>query len=308
MSRVAALRSRLSMTPEDYCRQKVAASGSSFYYGFLFLPPERRQAIMALYAFCREVDDAVDECADAQTAAKTLAAWRAEVGELYAGRPQHPVTRALQAVLPRFDLPREQLLEIIDGMEMDLTQARYADFTALSLYCHRVAGVVGLLAAEIFGYTDQRTQKYAHALGMAFQLTNIVRDVGEDARRGRIYLPLDELERFGVPVDDLLAARRPDGFRRLMEFQIERAGQYYAQAMSELPDVDRKAQRPGLIMAAIYRALLEKIRRNPHLVLERRVSLTSPAKLWLACRTWIGTSLRERVESSWRCDEEHGGK
>jgi phytoene synthase len=281
-------KSCLSMTPADYCRQKAAASGSSFYYSFLFLPPERRQAIMALYAFCREVDDAVDECGDARAAAEALAEWRAEVGELYAGRPRHPVTRALQAVLPRFDLPREHLLEIIDGMEMDLTKTRYADFTALSLYCHRVAGVVGLLAAEIFGYTDPRTQKYAHDLGMAFQLTNILRDVGEDARRGRIYLPLDELERFGVPAGDLLAAaRRPDGFRRLMDFQIERAGRRYAQAISELPDVDRKTQRPGLIMAAIYRALLEKIRRDPHLVLERRVSLTALGKLGIACRTWI---------------------
>jgi phytoene synthase len=275
-----------SMTPEKYCQRKAAASGSSFYYSFLFLPAERRRAITALYAFCREVDDVVDECGDARRAAEALAGWRAEVDELYAGRPRHPVTRALQAVLPRFELPREQLLEIIDGMEMDLGETRYADFTALSLYCHRVAGVVGLLAAGIFGYTDRRTRKYAHDLGTAFQLTNIVRDVGEDARRGRIYLPRDELARFGVPPGDLLAARRPD-FRRLMEFQIERAGRYYAQAMSELPDVDRKAQRPGLIMAAIYRALLEKIRRDPCLVLERRVSLASLAKLWIACRTWI---------------------
>ena len=276
------------MTPEDYCQQKAVASGSSFYYSFLFLPLERRRAITALYAFCREVDDVVDECGDARVAAKALAGWRAEVDELYAGRPRHPVTRALQAVLPHFDLPREQLLEIIDGMEMDLTATRYADFKALSLYCHRAAGVVGLLAAEIFGYTDRRTQKYAHELGMAFQLTNIVRDVGEDARRGRVYLPQDELERFGVPADGILDARAADAFRNLMEFQIERAEHYYEQAMGELPDADRKAQRPGLIMAAIYRALLEKIKPDPGIVLDRRVALTSSAKLWIACRTWIG--------------------
>jgi phytoene synthase len=275
------------MTPEEYCQQKAAASGSSFYYSFLFLPPERRRAITALYAFCREVDDVVDECNDPQVAADKLVWWRAELDGLYAGQPQHPVTRALQAVLPRFKLPREQLLEIIDGMEMDLRQTRYLDFKALSLYCYRVASVVGLLAAEIFGYTDQRTLEYAHDLGMAFQLTNIIRDVGEDARRGRVYLPMDELKRFDVPVADILNARHSDNFRRLMEFQIERAEGYYAQAMSELPDADRKTQRPGLVMAAIYRALLDEIKRDGCLVLNQRTSLTSLRKLWIAWRTWI---------------------
>ena len=275
------------MTPEDYCQQKAAASGSSFYYSFLFLPPERRRAITALYAFCREVDDVVDECSDAQVAAGKLAWWRAELDALYAGRPQHPVTKALQAVLPQFALPQEQLLEIIDGMEMDLQQTRYLDFKALSLYCYRVASVVGLLAAEIFGHTDRRTLKYAHDLGMAFQLTNIIRDVGEDARRGRVYLPLDELKRFDVPVADILNARHSENFRRLMEFQIERAEGYYAQAMSQLPDVDRKTQRPGLVMAAIYRTLLDEIKRDGCQVLNQRTSLTPLRKLWIAWRTWI---------------------
>ena len=275
------------MTPQDYCQQKAAASGSSFYYSFLFLPPECRQAITALYAFCREVDDVVDECDDPQVAASTLVWWRAEVARLYAGQPQHPVTQALQAVLPRFNLPQEQLLEIIDGMEMDLQQTRYLDFKALSLYCYRVASVVGLLAAEIFGHTERQTLKYAHDLGMAFQLTNIIRDVGEDARRGRIYLPLDELKRFDVPVADILNARHSDNFRRLMEFQIERAEDYYAQAMRQLPDIDRKAQRPGLVMAAIYRALLEEIKRDGSRVLNQRTSLTPLRKLWIAWRTWL---------------------
>jgi phytoene synthase len=277
------------MTPEDYCQQKTAASGSSFHYGFLFLPPERRQAIIALYAFCREVDDAVDECDDPQRAADTLTEWRAEIDELYAGRPRHPVTQALLTVLPRFGLPRERLLEIVDGMEMDLERTRYPDFEALSLYCHRVASAVGLLAAEIFGYTDPRTQTYARDLGMAFQLTNIIRDVGEDARRGRVYLPEDELERFSVPVADVLAARPSENFRRLMEFQIERAEAWYTQALDALPDTDRKAQRPGLIMAAIYRTLLGEIRRSGGLVLDRRVSLSPLRKLWIAGRTWITT-------------------
>ena len=208
------------MNPDDYCQQKAASSGSSFYYSFLFLP-------------------------------------------------------------------QEQLLEIIDGMEMDLTQTRYLDFKGLSLYCYRVASVVGLLAAEIFGYTDRKTQKYAHDLGMAFQLTNIIRDVGEDARRGRIYLPIEDLQKFDVKAADILNARHSDNFRRLMEFQIARAEQYYEQAFANLPPVDRRAQRPGLVMAAIYRALLDEIRRDGCLVLSQRTSLTPLRKLWLAVTTWV---------------------
>ena len=275
------------MNPDDYCQQKAASSGSSFYYSFLFLPPERRRAITALYAFCREVDDIVDECQDPQLAATKLVWWRTEIDRLYDGKPEHPVTQALQAVLPQFNLPREQLLEIIDGMEMDLTQTRYLDFKALSLYCYRVASVVGLLAAEIFGYTDRKTQKYAHDLGMAFQLTNIIRDVGEDARRGRIYLPIEDLQRFDVKAAEILNARYSDNFRRLMEFQIERAEQYYTQAFSALPAVDRRTQRPGLVMAAIYRALLDEIRRDGCQVLTQRTSLTPIRKLWLAVKTWV---------------------
>ena len=275
------------MTPDEYCQQKAAQSGSSFYYSFLFLPPNRRRAITALYAFCREVDDVVDECQDPQIAATKLAWWRQELVKLYAGQPEHPVTRALLPVLAEFNLPQEQLLEIIDGMAMDLQQTRYLDFKALSLYCYRVAGVVGLLAAEIFGYQERKTQKYAHDLGMAFQLTNIIRDIGEDARRGRVYLPVDELKRFDVSVADILNARYSDNFRRLMEFQIERAEHYYEQAMSELPAADRKAQRPGLVMAAIYRTLLDEIKRDGCQVLTQRTSLTPIRKLWIAWRTWI---------------------
>ena len=275
------------MTPDEYCQKKAADSGSSFYYSFLFLPDNRRRAITALYAFCREVDDVVDECQDPQIAATKLAWWRQAVAKLYAGTPDHPVTQALLPVLGEFSLPQEQLLEIIDGMEMDLQQTRYLDFKALSLYCYRVASVVGLLAAEIFGSQDRQTQKYAHDLGMAFQLTNIIRDVGEDARRGRVYLPIDELQRFEVPVADILNARQSDNFRRLMEFQIERAEQYYAQAMAALPAIDRKAQRPGLVMAAIYRTLLEEIKRDGCQVLTQRTSLTPLRKLWIAWRTWI---------------------
>jgi 15-cis-phytoene synthase len=275
------------MSPDRYCEEKAAASGSSFTASFRFLEPERRQAITALYAFCREVDDAVDECADPNIAAAKLAWWRGEVAALYAGHPTHPVTQSLSTALPRFNLPAEHLQEIIDGMEMDLHQTRYADFKALHLYCYRVASVVGLLAAEIFGYTDRRTQKYAHDLGLALQLTNIIRDVGEDARRGRIYLPQDELARFGVSEADILASRYSDPFKALMEFQAERAREYYQRALAELSAADRKAQRAGLIMAAIYRTVLDEVAKDGFQVLDRRLSLPPARKLWIAVRTWL---------------------
>jgi phytoene synthase len=172
-------------------------------------------------------------------------------------------------------------------MEMDLNQQRYADFKSLQLYCYRVASVVGLLAAEIFGYTDRKTQKYAHDLGIAFQLTNIIRDVGEDARRNRIYLPLDELAQFGVTAADILNAKETGNFQKLMTFQIERAQRYYQQALEYLPAADRKAQRTGLIMAAIYRATLEEVVASGCHVLKERVSLTPLRKLWLAYKIWF---------------------
>lgn len=275
------------MTPDEYCQEKAARSGSSFYYSFLFLPPSQRRAITALYAFCREVDDVVDECQDVQIAATKLAWWRQELSSVYGGKPQHPATQALQAACAEFNLPEEQLQEIIDGMEMDLQQSRYLDFKVLSLYCYRVASVVGLLAAEIFGYQDRKTQKYAHDLGLAFQLTNIIRDVGEDARMGRIYLPIDELQRFDVTAADILNARHSDNFERLMAFQVERAESYYAQAIDALPASDRRTQRPGLVMAAIYRTLLDEIKRDGYQVLSQRTSLTPIRKLWIAWRTWV---------------------
>jgi phytoene synthase len=275
------------VSPDEYCQQKAARSGSSFYYSFLFLPPERRRAITALYAFCREVDDVVDECADPQLAQTKLAWWRDEIHRCFTGQPQHPVAVALAPVVRSFDLPAEHFQEIIDGMAMDLRQNRYLDFKALQLYCYRVASVVGLMAAEIFGYADRRTLKYAHDLGLAFQLTNIIRDVGEDARRGRIYLPLDELRRFEVKPAEILDAKHSERFGRLMEFQIERADGLYTQALAALPVADRKAQRAGLVMAAIYRTLLDEIRRDGCHVLERRVALTPVRKLWLAWITWL---------------------
>jgi len=276
-----------AMDPNQYCQDKTAASGSSFYYSFLFLPRDKRRAITALYAFCREVDDVVDECSDVQVARTTLDWWRSQVAEIYGGKPQHPVAKALVPVVQQFNMSREHLLEIIDGMEMDLDQARYPDFKSLQLYCYRVASVVGLLAAEIFGYTDRGTQKYAHDLGIAFQLTNIIRDVGEDARRNRIYLPMDELQQFGVTAAEILNAKETENFQKLMSFQIERAQRYYRQALEHLPEVDRKSQRTGLIMAAIYRATLEEVVASGCHVLKERVSLTPLRKLWLAWKTWL---------------------
>jgi phytoene synthase len=275
------------VTPDQYCQNKAAASGSSFYYSFLFLPKEKRRAITALYAFCREVDDVVDECSDEQVARTTLQWWRTQVAEIYSGRPQHPVAQALVPVVIQFNMAQEHLLEIIDGMEMDLDQPRYADFKSLQLYCYRVASVVGLLSVEIFGYKDRQTLKYAHDLGIAFQLTNIIRDVGEDARRNRIYLPMDEMQQFNVTAADILNANETENFQKLMAFQIERAQRFYDQALAQLPATDRKNQRTGLIMAAIYRATLDEVIHSGCHVLKERVSLTPLRKLWLAWTTWI---------------------
>jgi 15-cis-phytoene synthase len=275
------------MTPDEYCQQKAAASGSSFYYSFVFLPPDRRRAITALYAFCREVDDVVDETNEPQIAAAKLAWWRAEVANLFAAKPQHPVTKALQPHVSARSITQEKLYEIIDGMEMDLTQTRYLDWANLERYCYRVAGVVGLLAAGIFGYRDARTLDYARDLGIAFQLTNIIRDVGEDARKNRIYLPMDDLRQFGVPAADILNARQTPEFGKLMAFEAARARGRYDKAMQTLPREDRKAQRPGLIMAAIYRTLLDEIERDNYPVPAVRTSLTPLRKFWIAWKTWV---------------------
>jgi phytoene synthase len=275
------------MTPDEYCQQKAARSGSSFYYSFLFLPPERRRAITALYAFCREVDDIADEVQDVSVARTKLAWWRTEVANLFEGHPQHPVTKALAPFIQPYGLDAGRLNEIIDGMEMDLVHHRYADFEALKLYCHRVAGVVGQLSASIFGYANPSTLEYAENLGIAFQLTNIIRDVGEDARRDRVYLPADELARFGLSAQDILARRGGDSFQKLMALQAERAQGYYDLAFSKLAAEDRKSQRAGLIMAAIYRTLLGEIQRDGFQVLEQRITLTPVRKLWLAWKTWV---------------------
>ncbi|MFC0251855.1 presqualene diphosphate synthase HpnD [Massilia consociata] len=275
------------MSPDEYCQQKTVQSGSSFYYSFLFLPPERRRAITALYAFCREVDDTVDETSDTSVARIKLAWWRTEVSTMYKGTPTHPVTQALQPHIAPCKLEEQHLQAIIDGMEMDLDQSRYLDYAGLQKYCWRVAGVVGILSASIFGYTNPQTLAYAEKLGLAFQLTNIIRDVGDDARKGRIYLPVNELQQFNVTASDILNFRHSEKFEALMQFQTDRAQKTYDEALALLPKEDRRAQRPGLMMAAIYRTLLDEIERDRFHVLNQRISLTPLRKLWLAWKTYV---------------------
>ncbi len=280
------------MTPEQYVEDRAASSGSSFYYAFRFLPPPRRAAITAFYAFCREVDDVVDEVHDPGVAATKLAWWRKEVASAYAGAPSHPVMKALMPHVQAYAIEARHLLAVIEGCEMDLQQSRYLDFAGLSRYCQLVAGVVGEVAANIFGRSDEATTIYAHKLGLAMQLTNIIRDVGDDARRGRIYLPLDELKRFDVKAGDILKRDAPWGygerFSALMRFQAERAHRTYDAAFALLPEVDRRAQRPGLAMAQIYRTLLREIEADDFRVLHQRVSLTPLRKVWIAMRThWL---------------------
>lgn len=279
------------MTPQEYVQQKAAASGSSFYYAFLFLPPVRRAAITAFYAFCREVDDVVDEVSDPGVAQTKLAWWRREVAQAYAGQPSHPVMQALMPLAAEHGIEARHLDAVIEGCQMDLEQNRYLDFANLQRYCHLVAGVVGEVAARIFGQTHDGTTAYAHRLGLAFQLTNIIRDVGEDAARGRIYLPIDELQRFDVKAHELLRRGPAPGgdaadfqrrFRALMAFQCERALATYADALALLPEADRRTQKPGLMMASIYRTLLQEIAADPLLVLNQRVSLIPLRKFWLA--------------------------
>lgn len=273
------------MTPEQYVQQKAAASGSSFYYAFLFLPKERRAAITAFYAFCREIDDVVDEVTDPGVARTKLAWWQSEVLKSYAGEATHPVMKALMPLAPVYRIEARHLQAVIDGCQMDLEQNRYLDYAGLKQYCHLVAGIVGEVAARIFGQADEATTAYAHKLGLAFQLTNIIRDVGEDAMRGRIYLPVNELQQFDVKAHEILKRQYSDRFSALMKFQTERALALYDEALAMLPETDRRAQKPGLMMASIYRTLLREIAADGYQVLHQRVSLTPLRKFWLAWKT-----------------------
>jgi 15-cis-phytoene synthase len=283
------------MTPLEYCRQKAAASGSSFYYSFLFLPPDKRDAIMAFYAFCREVDDVVDEVSDPQLARIKLAWWRTEIDRLFANNHDdpatHPVALALAQTQAVTQVRNAQLMEIIAGMEMDLNQTRYPDWEALRVYCHRVAGVVGEVSAQIFGVADpatvQDTREYANTLGLALQMTNIIRDVGDDARRGRVYLPEDAMARHGISREDVLARKATPEFAALMQEQATHARSLYRNAVQKLAAVNVRHQRAGLIMGRIYRALLEEIAADNFPVLNQRTALTPLTKFWLAWKSWV---------------------
>ena len=270
------------MTPQDYVQQKAAASGSSFYYAFMFLPASRRAAITAFYAFCREVDDIVDDMVDPTVAHNKLAWWQGEVGQGFAGNASHPVMKALVPLAPDFGIEPRHLLSVIEGCQMDLSQTRYLDYPGLQRYCHLVAGIVGEVAANIFGQSQTQTTQYAHALGQALQLTNIIRDVGEDAGRGRIYLPVNELQQFDVKAHEVLSRTYSDRFTALMRFQAQRAHAKYDEAFALLPNEDRHSQKPGLMMASIYRTLLREIEHDNFQVMHQRISLTPLRKLWLA--------------------------
>ena len=270
------------MTPAQYVQEKAAASGSSFYYAFLFLPAPKRAAITAFYAFCREVDDVVDDMVDPSVAATKLAWWQTEVAKAFGGQPSHPVMQALMPLATDFGIEQRHLQAVIEGCQMDLEQTRYLDYPGLQRYCHLVAGVVGEVAARIFGQTQPQTTEYAHKLGQALQLTNIIRDVGEDALRGRIYLPVNELQQFDVKAHEILKRTYSERFAALMQFQAQRAHGLYDEALALLPSADRRTQKPGLMMASIYRTLLHEIEADKFQVLNQRVRLTPLRKMWLA--------------------------
>ena len=273
----------------DYCRQKAAESHSSFLSGFRFLSVEKRNAITVLYAFCRELDDVVDGCTDPNVAQITLNWWRSDLEKVFNNEmPEHPVHQALKDIRASFDLPKNEFEALIDGMQMDLEQARYGSFDELKLYCHRVAGVVGRLIARILGFSNLKTLEYADKMGLALQLTNIIRDVGEDARQGRIYLPIEEMQKFDVPANVIMQCKPTENFAQLMQFQVNRARETYREAMLLLPAEDKKSQKVGLIMAAIYYALLNEIDRDgAQNVLTYKIAIPSPRKKRIALKTWL---------------------
>jgi phytoene synthase len=285
-------------------RALTRASRSNFSYAFLFLPRTQRKALYSVYAFCRVTDDLVDEAeppagkpppvGDMPTGGpmERLKAWRAELDACFRGEPTHPVTQRLAETLLAFRIPHMYFEELLNGVEMDLTTSRYATFAELQRYCYRVAGVVGLMCIEIFGYRHASTRMYAERLGTAFQLTNILRDLGTDADRGRIYLPQEDLQRFRVPEADLLARRRSPAFDEMMRFEVGRARQFYAAARAVLPAEDRRSMLAAEIMGAIYACLLDRIEAANYDVFSRRIRLSDMHRLWLATRCWARHRLR----------------
>jgi phytoene synthase len=274
------------MTPDEYCAQKAARRGSALYYSLCFLAPEKRRAATAIYAFVRETQDAARDCSDLGVARARLAWWRTETAQAFEGKPQHPVAQALARVVADYALPQEQFQEIIDGVETELAARGFPDFKALQLHCHRLGSTPAVLAAEVYGYQDRRTLKFAHDLGLALQLTTLVLDVGAEARRGRLTLPENELAAHGIGARELVSCPAGTRVGEFLGRQIERCDRLYAQALGQLPPTDRCSQRPALALAAIARALLDEIRGDPAQVLAARVDLTPLKKLWIAWRTW----------------------
>jgi 15-cis-phytoene synthase len=276
----------------DYerCAAITRRASSNFYWAFMLLPAERRRALNAVYAFCRFVDDIADDDTVLEPA-EMLARWREEVDNVFAGTPTRAVSRALAENVRRFNIPRRHFEEVIDGVEMDLTRQRYESFAELTLYCQRVASAVGLICIEIFGYRNPGTRLYAERLGLAFQLTNILRDVGEDAERNRIYLPLEDLRRFEVTEEEILKGVYSTRFQSLMEFEAERARGIYREAEQALPAEDRLSMRAAEGMRLIYSALLEQVALSGYRVFGRRQSLSTTRKLYLVGRAWAGARL-----------------
>lgn len=285
------------MTPSEaqaYCNDVSKHSGSSFYYSFFFLPAARRPAMYTIYAFCKEVDSAVDDAPPGSDPKAAVSRWRAEVAAVYGGAPTHPVAISLQSHVKQLGIPREYFDELIDGAEMDLATTRYVSFEELSRYCYRVACVVGLICLYIFGTRDPRAKDYAVNLGMAFQLTNILRDLGEDADRGRIYLPLVDLKRFGYTEELLLQRRYSPQFNNLMAFQCQRAHEFYDKAgaiLDSLPPADRKVLFPAEIMRGVYEPLLRRIEETGYRVFGARIRLSTPSKLAIVAGTWLRNRL-----------------
>ncbi len=273
-----------------FCRDVTRASASSFYYALRFLPATRRKALYAVYAFCRAVDDAADESTP-EDAPRLVAEWRNELARLYRGAPTHPVTVALMASLEHFPIPESALSAIIDGVEMDLEKTRYATFAELELYCRRVASAVGLACIEVFGYRNGATRDYAVDVGLALQLTNIARDVAEDAARDRIYLPGEDLDRFGVAAEDVLRGVYNRRFRDLMEFECDRARSYYRSAEARMPAEDARSLRPAETMRRTYEQVLDRIVEERYFVFGPRIGLSKSRKLALAASMSIGAVL-----------------
>jgi len=274
------------MTPEQYCRDKTRGSGSSFFYAFLFLPEDQRRAIMALYAFCREVDDIADEIKEQDVALPKLAFWREEVGLAFEGNPRHPVGRELNWARQHFSINEELLVEIIDGMLMDVMRKPILKQSDLSLYTYRVAGVVGLLSIEIFGYKNRKSRDFATSLGEALQLTNILRDVAEDIRIGRIYLPQEDRIRYRISDQAFKDGVVDDAMQQLLCEYADKAEAAYRQALSSLPDEDRESLRPSILMATIYYAYLKQLRAVNFDVWQQPVQILPLKKIWIAWRTW----------------------